>query len=45
MHEHDDEYKEHGEYKENDHDNGYVGSSMHDINLRKFKGRKDRSDI
>jgi hypothetical protein len=25
------------EYKEHDHDNGYVGSSMHDINPRKFK--------
>jgi hypothetical protein len=25
------------EYEGCDHDDGYVGSSMHDINLRKFK--------
>jgi hypothetical protein len=29
------------EYKEHDHDDGYVGSSMHDINSRKFKRNKD----
>jgi hypothetical protein len=29
------------EYKEHDHDNGHVGSSMHDINPRKFKRNKD----
>jgi hypothetical protein len=29
------------EYKEHDHDDGYVGSSMHDINPRKFKRNED----
>jgi hypothetical protein len=29
------------EYKECDHDDGYVGSSMHDINMRKFKWNED----
>ena len=29
------------EYKEHDHDDGYVGSSMDDINSRNFKRNKD----
>jgi hypothetical protein len=29
------------EYKEHDHDDGYVGSSMLDINLRKFKRNEE----
>ena len=29
------------EYKEHDHDNGYVGSLMHHINPRKFKRNEE----
>jgi hypothetical protein len=30
------------EYKEHDHDDGYVWSSMHAINLRNFKQNEDK---